>query len=67
MFNIATIYQFEFSLEVKNVAEIQLFLFFQMAHQLSPNSTDFFFNVIFIIHKIPTDSWGYFWAFYAVP
>lgn len=53
VFNIATIYQFEFSLEVKNVAEIQLFLFFQMAHQLSPNSTDFFFMLFLSYIKFP--------------
>lgn len=47
VFNIAAIYQFEFHLEVKNMAETQLFLFFQMAHQLSPNITDFFLNIIF--------------------
>ena len=67
MFNIATIYQLEFYLEVKNVAEIQFFLFFQMAHQLSPNIADFFLNVIFIIYKIPICSWVYFWTFYTVP
>lgn len=67
VFNIATIYQLEFYLEVKNVAEIQFFLFFQMAHQLSPNITDFFLNVIFIIYKIPICSWVYFWTFYTVP